>query len=513
MVNHASPLLLTLLLVALAAQLGEASYNSRCHKKGAKQVPAPIAVPAYRKRPVPAYQAAAPLALQPVAVPRTGYAPVTAVKAAYIEHDAHHDTVVHADCTLTTTRPAINLANFDHAIVGVHCASASAEVTVTMVSADTAKAVAKAWTPGTALLFQGVPMAGCGSDLARTIAANGTIKVDGADVTFATEQAHRADVIAEYDITVSSYAAPANATGLHRRGLFDWIKSAVHGGKQPTINVGVNWDPTKAAAIKSSIPITPASKANQIGTASCNNCYAKGAVGLVVSLKGNPFAVANYTVGITGQLDVAADLVLATPARKGQIVGYAGAVDISPVKVAGLFELRPRLALETGIQYDLSSSNGTDIGLTAGLDASVPFDLTMTMTSFKRGSKPKFTAQARTVFNPHSPRGLAAARASVTAHVSPRIELTGSVLFAGSFDVAGSVQASLGIEATSDGCGSDGKSAKLALFTDDSVDASVSIGSIVNSKYLLYASGHKALPCKFCSVCSADFGKKILGGH
>ncbi|ORZ35835.1 hypothetical protein BCR44DRAFT_61089 [Catenaria anguillulae PL171] len=505
-----------LLQLALAASSVDASYaygpaatKKRCHKKKVAAAPAPATEPvAYAARPKPS-----PVVLHPVPVPRKDYQPVQEVRARYAEHvpkpNSQQDVVVHADCKIRTTRPAINLANFAEHIAKVACtrADGATPMKVTAKTADAAAAMAAAWgKPGTAILLQGVEgVDSCGDHLARAVAegAKAVYKQGEYEFVIETVPESRKDLIEEYDIQVAQYAAPAtNGTKLDRRGLFDFLKTAVSGNQ---VAVGVNYNAATKSVVQPRIKLVGK---DQIGEAACVNCYAQGTVGLVVSLQGNPFKVMNFTMGVEGNLAMNLDAEISTPATKNNaavnLAAKVAKTSFNPITVKKFFRLEPELSLEASVSYSVATSDGTGFGATAGFDAQLPFNLLMTATGFR--NKPTFSATAKPKVNPHMPRGLPAnVGAALSAHIVPKITLAGNVMFAGDFKVQGAMDNVVGVagDAQTNRC----KQGDVAfgMFHKNEIAAKVTAFGKPEQDYSLWTTGRKTVECKWCNVCLPTF--------
>ncbi|KAI9187844.1 hypothetical protein H9P43_002235 [Blastocladiella emersonii ATCC 22665] len=503
-----------LALVALVQVIlaGSADATRKCHKKAGYST-APKAV---TEQPAAAYVRPEPIKLQPIPVPRVGYAPVKEVKAVYAEHvvpakpapgePAAAPVVVKADCTFRTTKPAVNLANYAGQIKTVRCPSASAVI----VEAATEKAAAeitKAWSAAAkdmALLMQGVPgIESCGDSLARAVVK--VTQTGAKTVEIATEAESRADLIAEYDIEVSQMAAPAGETKLSKRGLWDFLKTGITGNK---LAVGLNYDP------KTSNVVTPRVKLAGVPQveAACVNCYAAGEIGMLMSLKGNPFKVMNFTVGVEGSLKTNMDFEVTTPSSNGQqalVTAPLKKIAVHPISIKKIFRLEPELSLEAGVSYQIATENGAGFGVTAGFDATVPFDLTMTATGFK--SKPKFAARSKPVVNPHMPKGLPSnVGADIAAHLAPRLVLRGNVLFAGEFNIDTKFDntVGLGVTANAPQCAGRLDGTSLAIFSAHEITSSITAGGDPKpAEYKLWSKAKADIQCKFCGICLAPAAK------
>ncbi|KNE67708.1 hypothetical protein AMAG_19693 [Allomyces macrogynus ATCC 38327] len=232
------PLLTLLLLLALHAVFFtvDAAPASRARHCTRKQRPVQIAP--VTAAPARASPAAKPMAVVPqkpaaemhaVAVPRTDYTPQHTIQAA----DAHHEqqqaatpgVLVQAECTFTTTKPAVNLANMP-AIRTVTCGASDA-IKVQFESAQAAQAAVNAWQAhhDLGMLLPPSVAAGCGGTDAPVRSVTNVTFVEGGSVVVVNARASD-ELIESYDIEVTQYAMGANTTTaptLSMRGILDWV--------------------------------------------------------------------------------------------------------------------------------------------------------------------------------------------------------------------------------------------------------------------------------------------------
>ncbi|KAJ3369274.1 hypothetical protein GGF31_005374 [Allomyces arbusculus] len=514
------PLLTLLLLLALhvvffAVDAAPASRARHCTRKQrpvqvASVSVAPTRAPAVAKPTVVIPQKPA-AEMHAVAVPRTDYTPRHTIRAAYAHHKqeqaATAGVIVQAECTFTTTKPAVNLANMP-AIRTVTC-SASDAIKVQFESAQAAQTAVAAWAAhhNLGMLLPPGVAAGCGGTDALARSVTNVTLVEGGSVVVVNARASD-ELIESYDIEVTQYATGANTTtapALSKRGVLDWVSDGLSKLKFP---VGVNYNVAARNVVQANVPIA----ASHGVTASCANCFATGEVGLRVKFVGSIFKLSEYTVSLVGDLKANADLqvsVAKTAGPKDLIRGTLAKAPMHPVKVGKFFELRPSLFLDAAIEYDVSTMTTADTGaysLQTGFSVNFPFTWSMSAPGFT--DKPKLSTEGKPIVTPHMPHGVPTnAAAKIAAHVRPSFALDGSVFLVGSFGVAVHMDSMVGVEATVAEvprvCAA--PSTFLSLFQAHAINVDVQ-SAVTTKTYPLWTMPSRPIECKFCGVCLKDDG-------
>ncbi|ORZ30404.1 hypothetical protein BCR44DRAFT_1314101 [Catenaria anguillulae PL171] len=433
-----------------------------------------------------------------VPVPRKSYQPVTTIKAAYAADIpaadnplGHQHAVVVADCEFKTKKPTINLANFPQ-ITGIKCSEST--VSLTFATDASAAKAHEEWIKAKEFAIMVPRHAKCNGkdevamrDVSLTKLADKGQDVEG-QIVFTTAKAHREDVIDEFVIEVKQYMAPANATGLSKRGIFDWNKD-----KLAKWTIGINTD-NDGNAVKPSITMY---EYPGIVRASCENCLAYGQAGISLKISGTAFVLKTYEVELSGELKANIGLkVEASKTITNSIEVPLFVLPLSPVSIPGVLTLGPELRLKAAASYNVAGQ----VLLTTGTTLSIPYKWT---AGSQNGlfSPPKARSEGKPSLELRPVTLTGEVTANAEAHLIPSFVLGLSVWKIPAFTLDLEWDSALGVDAVAKGratidhtgAGAEGSFA-IEAYHKHELDLGIKSAAFATKEWTLWTSGRLVIP-------------------
>ncbi|KAI9164592.1 hypothetical protein H9P43_008451 [Blastocladiella emersonii ATCC 22665] len=434
---------------------------------------------------------AKPVPMHPLPIPRSSFAPVKDVKAAYVADVPSHENVfgkpafMLAKCDLKTKVPTIVLDNFPQ-ITAVECATGS--VTLTFDDAAAAASASAEWgkTTDTWAVLVGREWKCDGKEeiSVREITAAQKPAANGAKVVLASKQVQAEDVIDEFSLSVAQHDLPEieAEAGLVRRDVAK---------KQVSWDLNVNWDKKARKPLKPFVALLNSSIAELGADISVHGraTFSLEATGSITSLK-------TYRVALAGDLAGNLDLFLRTfKEHKADLFSVEVFVlPLTPFSIPGILSMSPEMRVKAAATYEMAAS----LKLSAGLEMSYPFEWSV---ESQNGlfAKPVGKAVGKMSVTPHTPSLSADVSAGISAHVIPAFGVGLRIWKVPVFDLALELDSSIGMAMSSSAKASVGGSPRSAgdINVDVSHEHSLDFhirSKVANKDFHIWGTGKLPLP-------------------
>jgi hypothetical protein len=409
-------------------------------------------------------------------VKRTDYEARTEIKATFENRGNNFNAaaLVHAEMTMKTTRPTINLVNFLQ-IQNVKCSRGRAELVFD--SNESAQEAFKVWTATKDLTMMVGQQYECdGHNVAFLGVSN--LKQNKNVLQFRSKIFKAASIIADYQLDISKYE--------NSEQLFDWDVER----ELAIFPLNANYDPNTKTVTRPEIPLWE----NEFAQFACVNCHTRGDAKLRVLLTGSSLKVKTYKIqldgGVTANIELKAGIKSAADRELIMVTLYTLA--LNPVNVPGIFKFGPELRIKAGASYGSSS----ELAVSTGFEVHFPFNFQV-FSNNGITAKPEFAFNGKPAPKPH-PVTLSKGSVHLNAHLIPEVYL-GVEIVSAKLDVTVAMDNVLGAEVSAvNGCSA--APVQVLLYHQHSVGVNA---NVINDNYNwpLWNTGRLPITCIFCNKC------------
>ncbi|KAJ3320098.1 hypothetical protein HDV06_005663 [Boothiomyces sp. JEL0866] len=361
-----------------------------------------------------------------VAVPRDAYTALSEINAAFQLPVTNGQSAL-AGLTMKTTKPTLNLANFEH-VSQITCLDS--EIQITFDDAAHLQEAHGEWSTTENLTLLVPHENKCHGNEGMASYSVKKIEVDGLKMLVDFEAVPVTSVVDTFTLEV---VQTKGETPISKRGLFDWTKdnTDVH-------SYGFNYDDKTQAAVQSPIQFA-VTNSNKFF---CTECYAAGKSGIHTIFKGRAFVIDSYEINLFGDFKVNMDVELFINVA-GEIEFRKNLMDIPflNIGIPGIFTVGPEVQLDAAISYfehDITH-------LKFGFDYHMNYDFTV---KSDQGilHKPTISAVAPGVFNPHPYTYDNEYQIKVAAHLIPIIDIGAHIFGGDAFQIGVEMDNQIGLE-------------------------------------------------------------------
>ncbi|KAL7747381.1 hypothetical protein RI367_007284 [Sorochytrium milnesiophthora] len=423
-------------------------------------------------------------------VPRQTWEPRTTVKAAY--QSQHFAKLVQTDCTVTTSRPTVNLDNFP--ILDIQCDAH--QVAVHFNSSATALDVLYAWrgTRNLTVMF-GYEWRCTGSlthqTHIRSVRALRLSRHSPAALVLSTAPIAYHHLVTDIEINLQQY--PRRHA---KRSLTHWATHphALH------VPLDINFANTTGAVTAARVPVYT----SPLVSVWCVDCHTRGHAEIDLHVKGTLARLRYYRLRLRGDVKANLDAELAVQHQGPPRVlsTRLATLPMTPVGVPGLFDIGPQVFLDAAVSLAVERK----VEVSAGFDVEYPFDVTVeSPPAGETGGAPRVTvdrAVKRPAVNLHPVKTTRGVQVQAGVHLVPGLAVGVTLLSAVTFDLEVQLDNELGVQVTAGNysrCPE--KQVGLEVYHQHGVQVSVKATPLFHKSWTPWTTGRLPLSCPFCNMC------------
>ncbi|KAJ3255455.1 hypothetical protein HK103_006272 [Boothiomyces macroporosus] len=364
-----------------------------------------------------------------VSVPRDAYTALTSINAAFQLPETNGQSAI-AGLTMKTTKPTLNLANFEH-VSEITCLDN--EIQIVFDDAAHLKEAHDEWSTTSDLTLLVPHENKCHGNDGMASYSVKKIDVEGLKMLVDFEPIPVASVVDTFTLeVVQTKGSPA----VSKRGLLDWLNWSKENTDVHTYEF--NYDANTGKAIQSPIQFA-VSNSNKFF---CTECYASGKSGIHTVFKGSALAIESYEIDLFGDFKVNMDVELFINVA-GKIEFRKNLLDIPflNIGVPGVFTVGPEVQLDAAISY----YEHEIAHLKFGFDYTMNYDFTVKSDNGLL-SKPTISAVTPGVYNAHPYTYDKEYQIQVAAHLIPIIDIGAHIFGGDAFQLGVEMDNQIGLE-------------------------------------------------------------------